>query len=316
MTLIEVLIPDCKGDPKARSRGRSCIRATTRDRQPSDRENDRRARALVAHRRLSQDVVKLGGVVLSRRRAGGKEEVANVFLPKPRLLRRRRRRPTNYAFPSSCQIPGLVDRYRELFAGVKVDGTFVEVGAYNGEDFSNTSGLADLGWVGLYIEPVPRYAHACARRHAVNREVRVASCAIGSEVGEIDLYLGEGLSTVLPAQVDVYEQIDWTRGFHTGERVRVKQFPLEHLLLEAGVEPGFDLLVVDVEGAEDVVLSSFSLEHWKPRVMIIELVDHHPSFQPFDDVVHRSASLRGRIKGAGYSEYYLDDVNTIFVRGS
>jgi FkbM family methyltransferase len=236
------------------------------------------------------------------------------FLRRPRLHRPRFRRPTEYRFPWTCQIPDLADRYRELFGELKTDGTFVEVGAYDGDTFSNTCGLADLGWGGLYVEPVPRYARACARRHAANKGISVARCAVGTGMAEIELHYGEGLTTALKDQVEVYEQVEWTKGFHKGQRMRVPQFPLEQLLLEARIEPGFELLVVDVEGSEDAVFDSFSLDAWKPQVMIVELIDGHPSFQSFDQVIRRSSRLRARIQLAGYREHYVDDVNTIFSR--
>jgi FkbM family methyltransferase len=236
------------------------------------------------------------------------------FLRRPRLGRLRFRRPGEYRFPSSCQIPGLADHYRELFGPLKTDGTFVEVGAYDGESFSNTSGLADLGWAGLYVEPVPSYARACARRHASNKAIRIANCAVGPETAEVELYFGEGLTTTLTEWVEAWDQIDSTTNFHTGERIRVRQFPLEELLVGAQIQPGFELLVVDVEGSEDAVFESFALDVWKPQVMIVELVDHHPSFQAFDDVIRRSSELRSRIQDAGYTEHYVDEVNTIFCR--
>lgn len=239
---------------------------------------------------------------------------ASPFLRRPRLRWRRSRRPDDYHFPPTCQIPDLADRYRELFGGVKTDGTFVEVGAYDGETISNTSGLADLGWKGLYVEPVPRFAHACAERHAPNKRVLIANCAVGTKVGLVDLHVADGLSTELQEQVDVYEQIEWMRGFHKGERIRVPEFRLDALLVEARIAPGFELLVVDVEGSEDAVFDSFSLDTWSPQVMIVELIDRHPDFQSFERVIRRSSDLRRRIKRHGYREHYVDDVNTIFRR--
>jgi hypothetical protein len=157
-------------------------------------------------------------------------------------------------------------------------------------------------------------ARACARRHAVNKGVSVARCAVGETEGLVDLHFGEGLTTALTDQVEVYQQIDWTRGFHTGRQIRVPQLPLHRLLVDADIEAGFELLVVDVEGSEDAVFDSFSLDVWKPQAMIIELIDHHPSFQSFEDVVRRSSNLRARIARSGYREYYVDDINTIFSR--
>lgn len=55
-----------------------------------------------------------------------------------------------YPMAATCQIPffnSLSDLYTFVF-GYRTDGLFVEVGAYDGESFSNTSGLADIGWKG------------------------------------------------------------------------------------------------------------------------------------------------------------------------
>jgi FkbM family methyltransferase len=232
------------------------------------------------------------------------------------LARFRLQKPRDYEFSSTCQIPALADHYRQLFGGLKTDGTFVEVGAYDGETVSNTSGLADLGWTGLYVEPVERYAAACARRHAANKRVSVANCAVGTEPAVVDLHFGDGLTTALDDQVEMYEQIDWTKGFHTGQRIRAQQYRLEQLLIAADIEPGFELLVVDVEGSEDAVFDSFDLDVWKPKVMIVELVDHHPDFQSFEHVTKRSSDLRKRIERHGYRAHYADEVNTIFSRMS
>ena len=66
----------------------------------------------------------------------------------------------------SCQLPLLLHFYKRYLPQT---GTFVEVGAFDGEAFSNTSCLADAGWTGNYIEPIPDYASKCAARHANNR---------------------------------------------------------------------------------------------------------------------------------------------------
>lgn len=86
-----------------------------------------------------------------------------------------------YNHPKS-QIPNLDSIYQKYFTrffGIPYQGFFVEVGAYDGESYSNTSGLADSGWNGLYIEPVFEYYNKCLIRHK-NNSVKVINCAIGS----------------------------------------------------------------------------------------------------------------------------------------
>lgn len=93
-----------------------------------------------------------------------------------------------YPVANTCQVPffkSLSDVYEFTF-GYKKAGVFVEVGAYDGESFSNTSGLADLGWEGHYLEPIPQYAAAAAARHASNApRVRVHTVAVGERDGEV-----------------------------------------------------------------------------------------------------------------------------------
>ncbi|MCX8505445.1 MAG: hypothetical protein ORN98_02375, partial [Alphaproteobacteria bacterium] len=59
-----------------------------------------------------------------------------------------------YPMANDCQIKDLAKHYENLF-GKKDKGVFVEIGAFDGQEVSNTAGLADLGWRGVYVEPVP-----------------------------------------------------------------------------------------------------------------------------------------------------------------
>lgn len=211
----------------------------------------------------------------------------------------------------SCQIPYLAEILEDKF-GLRAEGVFVEVGAFDGESCSNTSFLADLGWHGLYIEPVPRFADMCARRHRGNPNVQVATCAIGETEGVIELNIGSILTTADPAMKQAYDQFDWAQPFLEDGKIQVRQFPLATVLKEARAPKRFDLLVVDVEGGEEGVFNSFSLNEWRPRMMIVELEDTHPSFQQFPAMVARARALREKLRKAGYDEVFSDDINTIF----
>ncbi len=158
------------------------------------------------------------------------------------------------------------------------------------------------------------FAQACADRHRNNASVRVLNCAIGETPGVVDVFVGGVLTTTRARQVEMYRQIDWAQGFHRGEQVQAKRLRLDTVLDEAEVAPGFDLLVVDVEGSETEVFDSFNLGQYRPRVMLVELEDAHESFQRFPEAIAASARLRARIVAAGYREHFRDAINTIFVR--
>lgn len=213
---------------------------------------------------------------------------------------------------SSCQIPNLGELYADVF-GERTDGIFVEVGAFDGETCSNTSCLADLGWRGLYIEPVPEYFDACRRRHKNNKYVTSINKAIDEKEGLLKLYVGGILTTQDPIIAEIYKNVDWAKGFHKGETIHVQTTRLDRLLVENKIPTEFDLLVVDVEGFELNVMRSFDISVWRPRVMIIEIEDCHPTFQKVKILVERYNSIRNMITECGYTEYYRDQINTVYV---
>lgn len=226
---------------------------------------------------------------------------------------------------NTCQINGLPEIYEKVFGQIR-NGTFVEVGAFDGETYSNTNFLADLGWRGLYIEPFNESFNLCFNRHYYNN-VDVICCAIGTETREIELYQSFShiihthsneeqkvsyLSTTNLEQTKIVPQIEWSNhfGFKTH---KVYQNTLENVLIEYNIPKNFDILVVDVEGNETDVLNSFSIEKWKPKMMIIELVDENKNFENFFDIIESSRSLRNKIINHGYIELYKDHINTIFI---
>jgi FkbM family methyltransferase len=218
-----------------------------------------------------------------------------------------------YRPPANCQVPNLGGKWEALF-GRRRTGYFVEVGAYDGENFSNTSCLADVGWSGLYIEPIAEFAEKCRMRHANNAGVSVLVTAVAEKAGATEIFVGDTLSTIVGEQVADYEKIDWAKGLHQGQKRQVATETLDALLERGAVPTDFDLLVVDVEGAEGRVFAAFDLEKWKPKALLVELEDEHPDFRHNGRVIREAKSIRRRIEGAGYQAYFRDQINTLYVR--
>lgn len=55
-------------------------------------------------------------------------------------------------------------------------GSFVDLGCYDGETYSNTAALADIGWPGICVDAAPDAIGACAKRYA-NSNVTVIAAA-------------------------------------------------------------------------------------------------------------------------------------------
>ncbi len=218
--------------------------------------------------------------------------------------------PTGYQASKTCQIPGLAQIY-EQYLGFKTDGTFVEVGAFDGEYVSNTSNLADLGWYGHYIEPVPDHAAACRKRHAKNKNTKVFDLAIAEKDGEATIHVGGPLSTMDPESLRLYQTFDWAQGYHSGKVVKTRQTTLDQFLRSAQIQPGFDLLIVDVEGYEWNVFQRFDIAHWQPRMAIVELHDEAEAYVSIRESCLKVAQL---FRDHGYRPVFKDGTNTVFLR--
>ena len=215
-----------------------------------------------------------------------------------------------YNLSPTCQIPDLDQIYLKYFGSKK--GTFVEVGAFDGESVSNTSCLADAGWKGFYIEPVKEHFNQCVNRHKNNKKIKVSNYAIGTEVGYKPVYCSGIVSTLDKEQADIVSSMHLF-GYPQFTESECKQVRLDTYMQMADVPKNFDLLVVDVEGREEDVFKSFRLDLWKPKMMIIELVDDHSYFQDNVKLITSCRKLREYINNVGYTEVYRDHINTIFV---
>jgi len=214
-----------------------------------------------------------------------------------------------YHLSSTCQIENLDKIYTQYFGTDIKNRLFVEIGAYDGETVSNTSGLVDAGWRGIYVEPVHHNYLKCIERHK-NNDVIVSNIAIGLEEGVQSIYTNGLLSSMEESHAELgitkfnYPQYDKDECF---------QMRMDSFLKLHRVPYNFDLLVVDVEGRENQVFDSFNLSQWRPQMMIVELVDHHQYFLDHQDIIEKVKNLRSYIQKNNYREIYRDEINTIFI---
>jgi FkbM family methyltransferase len=188
----------------------------------------------------------------------------------------------------------------------------VEVGAYDGIFVSNTWGLAERGWRGLMAEPVPDLAAACRRNHNSHPGVTVIERAVGPEDdAEVRLQLAGTLTTANPEAFREFETVDWAVETLTDQTITVLSIRLDTLLEQSNAAVGFDVLVVDVEGFEAQVFAGFDLRRWRPKMLIVELLDTHPDLSL---TAQTDAGLGRTIVQAGYVVAFKDHINTVFVR--
>jgi len=216
----------------------------------------------------------------------------------------------NLKISTSCQIGTLKEIYMQYFN--TSNGLFVEVGAFDGESFSNTSGLSDLGWQGIYIEPVPEYMNRCRARHLHNNVI-FEQCAIGNTSEVSSIHVVGGLSTMREDVHNAHKNTFDPCHFENEVVIAVQTTRLDSILSKHSVPKHFDLLVVDVEGYEQQVFESFNMTEHRPKMMIVELSDNHQMFEDYPEIKNSHLTVRNYIINQGYKEVYADSINTIFV---
>lgn len=215
----------------------------------------------------------------------------------------------NLKISETCQINNLKEIYLQYLS--KTNGYFVEVGAFDGESWSNSSGLADFGWNGIYIEPVPDYMKRCQERHKSNA-VQFEQCAIGIETTDSKIHVAGGLSTMSENVHVAHKNIFGSAHFSNETEITVPTVRLDTILRKHNVPRNFDLLIVDVEGYEKQVFDSFMLSEYRPKMIIAELSDVHPSYNNYPDIQCSHLAIRNYLVSNGYKEIYIDAINTIF----
>jgi len=89
----------------------------------------------------------------------------------------------------------------------KEKGTYIELGAFDGEYWSNTKWLEDeLGWTGILIEPSPSQYQKCLENRPNNNIFNCACVSFEYDMSEIngDFFGKPGSSVGGPVTVDAY----------------------------------------------------------------------------------------------------------------
>ena len=218
-----------------------------------------------------------------------------------------------YTTSVDCQIKELPAIYEKYF-GERPLGAYVEVGAFNGIGWSNTLGLARLGWKGLLFEPNPEYYVRCVENYKTYPNVRIIPQAVGSYDGTTKLFLGGSNTTTVPEMVDTYNSMDWSKisGLSHEKFVTCPITTLDTALALYGWPQHFDLLVIDVEGAEVEVLKGFDLEYWLADMMIVETHEKYPD----ERLSHKAQEVDALLLPYGYEKIYADTINAIYFKES
>lgn len=194
-------------------------------------------------------------------------------------------------------------RFQDLWAlwesGFKVSGYFVEFGALNGRDFSNSYILERLGWSGVVAEPHPDF-HKFVRR---NRSCTVSTKCVYTETG-INLTFNAVKGRPALSSISGFGNADDKKELRENfVAYKVETVSLHDLLSESGAPPVIDFLSIDTEGSEFAILNSFD---FKPYLIKSICVEHNAHQR---DAIYRLLTSKGYFRKweqiSGHDDWYV-----------
>ena len=177
-----------------------------------------------------------------------------------------------------------------LHTKVGAHGFYVDVGANDPFEYSQSHMLEERGWDGMCIEPQPRFA-AALRQTRKAMVVQKACGAPGCMGQKLPLTVLGATAALEPGRV--------FSTYHADDRFDVEMDTLDNILDEHGVG-AVDFLSLDVDGYEPEVLMGFTATRYKPKLILIE--DHLFNFRK-----HRALTTAGYkwVRRTGVNNWYV-----------
>ncbi|MDQ2719746.1 MAG: FkbM family methyltransferase [Bacteroidota bacterium] len=155
----------------------------------------------------------------------------------------------------------------------KKGGVFVDIGAYDGLNLSNTIYFEKyLNWTGICIEPNPEVFKELKN----NRNCNCLNYCVNDKKGVFKFLSVSGYGVMLSGLMDCFdkrhlERIDKIIIEHGGEKsiINIPAFPLKDIFQQYSIIE-IDYCNIDVEGGEINVLNSIDFSKVKIKVFTIE----------------------------------------------
>jgi FkbM family methyltransferase len=172
----------------------------------------------------------------------------------------------------------------EIFFKNRKNGVFVDIGAHDGIELSNTYFFEkELNWTGLCIEPIPSVFEKLKN----NRKCICINGCASNETRVAEFLKISGPLETLSGIIDMYdpqhvERIQRDLAIHGGsyEIIRVQCYNINDLFRQNGITH-IDFLSIDTEGGELEILQSIDFSNVQIDVITVENNYSSPDFVPF-----------------------------------
>ena len=157
----------------------------------------------------------------------------------------------------------------------KQTGFYVDIGAFDGVELSNTYVMSQMGWSGICVECNPYIIQKLIENRASDK-CKICTNPIWSVDGKVlDFHSNEMLSFATEKD-----------GLSDSRSLPTVSISLNTLLEKYQAPKNIDYISLDVEGVEFDILNSFDFNKWNVKCWTIEhnLQNTQESFQNFVDI--------------------------------
>lgn len=171
---------------------------------------------------------------------------------------------------------------------------FLDIGAWNAKDLSNTRALFERGWSGVLIEPSPEPFLGLLREYGLNPQIQLVCGAVGVEHSITSFYASsDALTTSNEAN---YERWKSSGGFYGSFNVPVITIP--DIIDRFGE---FEFVSIDAEGESVDLFHALLATEMRPKCICVE----------YDS---RAGECSAAAAGRGYRMIYSSAENMVFAR--
>jgi len=189
--------------------------------------------------------------------------LAKIWIEDSPVLEKHREKLTELFYKSHGQV--YQDMFVLMYLGYKTNGYFVEFGATDGYDISNTYILEkDYGWSGILAEPATQWHEKLAQNrnchidHSVIWRANEPVLFNERERGDASLAVEYMGSVTEPWSNDIKEQYE------------VSGITLNNLLVKYNAPNDIDYISMDTEGNEIDILETFNFDKYRVKFFTVE----------------------------------------------
>ncbi len=184
--------------------------------------------------------------------------------------------------------------------------TFLDLGANHPFSFNNTYLFYQRGARGVNIDANPALIQLFEKERPEDININIG---VGEKSGKLEFYvMNEPLLSTFSEEEALLQQ---GHGIGIASKVQIDIKTVSNIVDDycEGIYP--DLVSIDVEGFDELIISSMNFEISKPKVICIETVEYTP-----DGTGKKRNELIQKVIDAGFTVYADTNINTIFVENN